>query len=156
MVWFVLLPAGWLMVVRIDETMVVDVRSMVVKMVETTGLLLLPPPVEEGAGFELEGGTVDDWIRHVGSALDLEGTIRESMPGPKMQLEGVPKQTALPLSRRVTALMVKVSWEGVVATSRAFQDRYARGKDRAQGSPSLPNGPYLRRQHPGSNLSRVL
>ena len=60
MVWFVLLPAGWLMVVRIDETMVVDVRSMVVKMVETTGLLLLPPPVEEGAGFELEGGTVDD------------------------------------------------------------------------------------------------
>jgi len=64
-VWFVLLPAGWPMVVRIDETIVVDVLpgptvTIVVKMVETTGLLLLPPPVEEGAGPELEGGTVDD------------------------------------------------------------------------------------------------
>ena len=78
------------------------------------------------------------------------------MPGPKMQLEGVPEQTALPLSRRVTVLMVKVSWEGVVAMSRAFQDRYAPGKDGAHGSPSPPNGPYLRRQHPGSNLSRSL
>ena len=64
-VWFVLLPAGWLMVVRIDETIVVGVRSgprltTVVKIVEMTGLLLLPPPVEEGAGVELAGGTVDD------------------------------------------------------------------------------------------------
>jgi len=63
-VWFVLLPAGWPMVVRIDETNVVGVRSgprltTVVKIVEMTGLLLLPPPVEEGAGVEL-GGTVDD------------------------------------------------------------------------------------------------
>jgi len=64
MVWFVLFPPGW-MVVRIDETNVVGellgpMLTMVVRIVETTGLLLLPPPDEEGAGPELEGWTVDD------------------------------------------------------------------------------------------------
>jgi len=58
------------------------------------------------------------------------------MPGPKMQREGELRQTASPLSRRVTVLMVKVSWEGVVAASRVAQGGYAPRKDGAHGSPS--------------------
>ena len=58
--WFVLLPDCGLTVLTIDETIVVDERSMVVKKVVTTGLLVLPPPLEEGSELELAGGTVDD------------------------------------------------------------------------------------------------
>ena len=82
----------------------------------------------------------------------IEGTI----PGPRLQLGRVPKGIISPLLKHLTVLMVRVSWQDEVATSRAYETS---DKDEAHDSPlPLPARPYTRRRRrlPGPNLSRSL
>ena len=80
----------------------------------------------------------------------IEGT----MPEPKLQLGRVPKGITSPLLKRLTVLMVRVSWQDEVATSRAYETS---DKDEAHDSPLLlPVRPYIRRRLSGPNLSHSL
>jgi len=49
---------------------------------------------EDDGGAALLDPLLDSWVRRVGSALDSIKTTEGDMPGPKMQLEGAPRQTA--------------------------------------------------------------
>lgn len=58
----------------------------------------------------------------------------ETIPGPKRQLGRAPKGITSPLLKRPTVLMVRVSWQGEVAMSRACPES---DKSEAQDSPLL-------------------
>ena len=55
--------------------------------------------------------------------LDLAKRVKEAVPGPKLRLGGVRERADWPLSNYPTGLMVRVSWQGVVAVSRARRCR---------------------------------